>query len=240
MKNELKTLPKGDFKDLIYNGIAAGIGAIPHWGPAYAVLFGAVFTKPLEQKTEAFLKALVDQIVEVEKTVDKINNLVSSESFVASTAQAVTMALMTVSEEKRQALRNAVINSVKMKPSEDERLKYFITIQQLTPAHMRLLSFFADPYVFATVNSLNFELPTGMSSTIPAKNVMRGYEPEFVDILIRDLSNAGLLFQFESSITVNSGQSFANNLTNYGKKFYEFVSAPSATTSDAPAPDSAE
>jgi hypothetical protein len=59
---------------------------------------------------------------------------------------ASTIAMRTDREEKLRMLRNALINAVLPgAPEEHEQITFLRFVDELTPAHVRMLAFLADP-----------------------------------------------------------------------------------------------
>ena len=73
----------------------------------------------------------------------KLENLQASEQFVTIVAQATTIAIRTHQKEKLDSLRYAIENSA-LAPNNDEdlHLTFIRYIDELTPSHLSLLSFF--------------------------------------------------------------------------------------------------
>lgn len=67
-------------------------------------------------------------------------SLIDSESFTSALLQAAAAALKTSAKDKREALRNAVLNvAAGTAPDEDTQSLFLALVDALTPVHLRLL-----------------------------------------------------------------------------------------------------
>ena len=100
------------------------VSAIPAASGPLQVIFENVFSAPIEKRKQAWLEQLADVVTEVQKRVEGLTpeKLAANEAFITVTMQASQVAIRNHQQEKSQALRNAILNSVLRRPKEDAEL----------------------------------------------------------------------------------------------------------------------
>lgn len=153
--------------------------------------------------------------------------LAANPAFQASCIQAVQSAARTVETEKRDMLRNAVLNSVNMTVDETIRHLFMQYVDRLTATHVQLLRVFHEP-------SKDPELVMGTSSVsmgslsqlVDIKLPKLRGEPDITKALLADLESMSLL----DNAGLNTGMSrdglLASRTTKLGSSFLAFVSEP--------------
>jgi hypothetical protein len=228
MDGLLKKSP-GDIAHSVAKGI---ISAIPYAGGPLAVLFEEVFQKPLDKRRAAWLNTLADAIKELQEKVGDISldNLASNDMFITATIQASQVAQKTHQQEKLEALRNAVQNSVlPSAPEEDLQLLFLRYIDELTPWHLRVLSLLDSPEKWLNANGK--PLPGWGSGGV--SNLIEYAFPDlkgkraFYGLLVADLQARGML---EHGSILNSTMTgigiIQSRTTPMGKQFLNFISKP--------------
>ena len=221
-------VPKKEVLDRLHEATEAGLGLVPFAGSAVAGAFKAIIAKPLDKKMEQFLELLASQMVSMQTDINDLREALYSESFAASTVQAVQIAQHTVGLQKLQSLRNAAINTALLRPSEDRRVMFFNTLQSQAPVHLALLSFFGDPvgYLAGMARAdRDYPFKPNSGNAVLVQYVFRDYDEEFLKIAVTDLYNTGLIRGVKMGIEVRNGR-FNNILTKYGEEFLQFVSDP--------------
>lgn len=220
--------PKQTALDVFHELAQGAIGAIPFAGSPLASVFAVSVSKPLEKRRDDFFEALASQLVSLRTDVEEMKNFIDDDAFLAALPRGTAIALDTVSEEKRKLARNAIINSVLLKPSEDKRLIFFNHLQALSPIHFSVLSLFADPYAFELKNGKDYvkDLQPAYSTTVRLVDIFKGYDEQFLNIILSDLHDTGFTSQERNTITFNAGGAFSKNLTELGKEFLTFLEEP--------------
>jgi hypothetical protein len=119
-----------------------------------------------ERRMAAWLEDLAESVAALEERTDGLSfeKLAEDEGFVDAVVAATRAAQATHAQEKLDALRNGVLNTLGPDaPSLDEQARFFRLVEQFTPAHLRLLAFLDDPGpVFdpAGNRSFKFRVPT--------------------------------------------------------------------------------
>src|SRR5258708_825176 len=106
-----------------------------------------VLVPAIARRRDTWLKDLADGLEQLEKRVDsfKIKKLQNNEAFVSAVLDASRAAISTHKEDKREALRNAVLNiALGRGPHEDEAEMFLRCIEEFTPWHIRILACLDD------------------------------------------------------------------------------------------------
>jgi hypothetical protein len=180
---------------------AAGIGkalvaAIPYVGGPLVELLNLGLRPLLESRRDAFLSDLASQVASLEsRAFIRPDDLVRNEVFLDVALQATVAATKTRSTLKRDALRNAVINSLLPSAPEADVQEMFIGfVDAFTPSHLAVLGCLSrdpsrvDPH---TVSAQRAHIRVGelIEETIP---VMQG-KAALYEQLVLDLQARGLL-----------------------------------------------
>lgn len=156
------------------------------------------------------------------------DELVENEQFVDAVVTATRAAHATHQNAKLDALRNGVLNTLgPSAPSLDEQARFFRLIDEITPAHLKMLAFFADPKRWFDDHGLtrsNFMM--GGQAHILEEGI-----PEFAgrrdwyDLLAADLTRMRLSDPALHVVMTNEGVWSARN-TEMGNRFLAFVKDP--------------
>jgi len=121
----------------------AGIAAIPVIGGPINQLLSLVLTPAVGRRRDEWLKELADALDQMEKKVAgfRIEKLADDEAFVSATIQATLIAIGTHQREKREYLRNALLNIAKGITSDEIKQQVFLNaIEAFTPTHIKALN----------------------------------------------------------------------------------------------------
>lgn len=120
------------------------MGLVPIAGPILADLIGSRIRNEYQKNLEQWLKDLASDLKQVQ---DQSEKMYDEPEFVETLAAAAEAARKTAHQEKLDALKNAVLNAVdhETRPDEDLRLRFINYIDQMVPAHLRILQFYDDP-----------------------------------------------------------------------------------------------
>jgi hypothetical protein len=127
--------------DVVHIATKAGLSAIPIVGGPAAEIFAAIVQPPLERRRNEWIRDLGDRIEQLEKE-GRIHaeELQHNEPFVDTALQATTIALRNHQGEKREALRNAVLNAaLPGAPAADLQHFFLGLVDQFTTWHLRIL-----------------------------------------------------------------------------------------------------
>jgi hypothetical protein len=213
-------LPKATVGDAAHTIAKAGISAIPVIGGPATELFSTVIIPPLTKRREAWLQSLADGLDALEKKVDgfSVQSLANNEEFVTMVMEASHIAVRNHSQEKLEALRNAVLNSAVKSPDEyfQGLLLQFIAIA--TPWHFRVLAFYRDPESFVKKAGLKLESGDFLSSFVERIfPVLKGKDAFRLQIE-RDLLHFGLVLP--------EGAWYSERTTNTGDLVLKLIQSP--------------
>jgi hypothetical protein len=121
----------------------AGIAAIPVIGGPINQVLSLVLTPAVGRRRDEWLKELAHALDQMEKKVAgfRIEKLADNEAFVSATIQATLIAIGTHQREKREYLRNALLNVAKGITSDETKQQVFLNaIEAFTPTHIKALN----------------------------------------------------------------------------------------------------
>lgn len=192
-----------------------------------AVTFFSNFITPFMQKNrDKFFNDLKKDLEKLEKDFDrKISNVLNNEKVLSAILEAYPIALKEYQEEKRELLRNAILNiAMDIDVKEDIRSIYLRYIDELSPSHIKILQYFRNPKEFLVKNNIDSESIYSISS----RNLLGIFLPsmeEHLDQFVTDLISRGLLPRGE---WVHAGtMDFMDpHITDRGHDFLKFVESP--------------
>ena len=226
-----KKVPQATVADHAHSTGRAIVGSIPGVGAAAAELFNTVIQPPLELRRNKWLDEIAESLDKLEKTVEsfEIKSLVSNEQFVSAILHASQAALRTHQNEKREALRNAVLNvALEIFIDDDLQMIFLQMIDTLTPWHLRILKYFRDPEKhFQASASTRKQLLAGapanaLEQAFPELQNRRG----FYDQVVKDLYARGLVSIESLHVMMTPSGVYAARTTGTGNQFLDFVASP--------------
>ena len=133
-------------------------------------------------------------------------------------------------KEKREALKNAVLNSALPNPPDESRQQMFVgLIETLTVWHFRILRFFADPArVFQEQGKQapQYTLAGSLSQLLTTAYPELKNKRVLYDQIGKDSYNRGLLGT-DGFRTIMSGSGvYEKRATEMGEQFLKFISEP--------------
>lgn len=219
MSNKKNDLPERSGRDIAHSVTKAGLSALPIVGGPAAELFQNIVQPPLERRRVAWMADLGERLEELDKKGLNLENLKDNDQFISAAMHASQLALRTHSEEKRDALRNAVTNiAVGQAPEEAMQHVFLNFVDTLTELHIRILRLFQAPRPpqNITVGGLNRVLEHSMPEMKERRQVY--------DQLWRDLYLGGLV-NTDSLHTSMSGPGLSEKrTTRLGDEFLSFIS----------------
>lgn len=148
--------PEATLEDRLHTLVKAGIASIPVVGAAASELFTVILAPPLEKRRVEWMNDVAERLKELEERGElNLEDLQDNEIFITTVMQASQAAIRNHQSEKREALRNAVLNAALPHAPEESLQQYFITlIDTFTVEHIRLLDFFKDPQIWFQRNDV--------------------------------------------------------------------------------------
>lgn len=220
-----KQFPKSDGQDVAHTALKASLSAIPIIGGPVAELFTLVIAPPLQQRQAYWLNELATRVRNLEaKTQLTPEQLRDNPQFIDAVLSATQAGIKTSNREKREALQNAIINSVLADaPAPDVQQLYISLVDTLSPWHLRLLYLFKDPVAWFERKGLDF--PEVMMGSLDM--MVRSAFPETLEIDLpsvwRDLYNRGLANTDTLGGTMTGAGLRSSRLTDLGKGVVDFT-----------------
>ena len=201
-----------------------------------AVAFATAMGLAYNRRMSAWFDDVAEAITELQDRSDDwppLEDLADNDAFVDAVVAATRAAQGTAHQDKLQALRNGVLNSLGPNaPTADEQARFFRLVDQLTPSHLRLLTFLHDPgAAFAAAGVQRPDIAMGgRMSLLEQLPDFRNRPREWIDLLTKDLGDAGLT-NLGGLHTMQTGASLWTSATSgLGDRFLAFVTAPPQLT----------
>ncbi|HEV2385873.1 MAG TPA: hypothetical protein VGS20_01330 [Candidatus Acidoferrales bacterium] len=222
-----ESYPEPDGADTMQGIARAGLAAIPVFGGSVTEILSLVLAPAVQLRRDEWFRELADAVDRLEKRLDgfKIENLVQDDAFVSATIQATRIAVATHQREKREMLRNALLNIATGKgPREELQQVYLNAVGDFTASHVKVLQF-----LWKGNTALRPPITNYGQAIEQAHPELRG-QGDFVQHIMNDLRNRG--FSHLSGPSAAHPQHPA--ITNLGIEFLTFLSAPETQEPGAP------
>ena len=216
--------------DYAHASVRAALSTIPFVSGPLVELFNLIIAPPLEKRRDKWLCEIYEQLKKLERDIDgfKIENLQKNENFISVLLSATQIAMRNHQEEKLEALRNIVINSVfdnTATAHENFQQIYLNIIDRYTPLHILILRFIENPESFIPTyrgmktNELPFawDLRDAFKTTFPELHCI----DEYYEQIIRDLTSDGLI---KSEKVPKREKLMKPKVTELGNQFLDLIS----------------
>ena len=222
--------PERGAGDIAHTLARAGIASVPVIGGAAVELFQLVITPPLEKRREEWMREIGEALGDLEKNQGvRLEDLRANDAFVDTVLQASQIALRNSQEEKRQALKNAILHAALPNPPEQSLQQMFLSyIDVFTVWHLRLLSLFHDPQQWATKNNHKFTQSMGgsLSDILSSAFPELGSNRPLYDQIWNDLYSRSLVSTNGLHTMMTAQGLMARRTTDLGTKFLQFTMSP--------------
>lgn len=224
-------VPEATLKDRLHTLAKAGIASIPVAGAAASELFTVILAPPLEKRRIEWMNDVAEHLKELEERGElNLEDLQDNETFITTVMQASQAAIRNHQSEKREALRNAVLNAALPHAPEESIQQLFINqVDTFTVWHMRILDLFKEPPAWFERNGIT---PPDFSFTSSLEELITAAWPdlkdryEFLNVIIQELKTKGLYSGGELGTTMSGGGAFQKRTTKMGNSFLKFTTAP--------------
>lgn len=222
--------PKPEVGDAAHTLARAGISAIPVIGGVGVELFSAIVQPPLERRRNEWMKEIGDGLKSLEDAdLVRLADLSENDIFLDAVLSASQAAMRTSQDEKKKALRNAVLNAALPSPPEESRQQFFFHIIDIfTVWHLRLLKLFQDPAHWFIENEKEWPniaiggLDSILESAFPELQGQR----DFYDQIWKDINNYGLTRTPSLQSAMSTDGLKAQRASELGNEFLDFIEAP--------------
>jgi hypothetical protein len=223
--------PKPDAKDRAHAALRSALAAIPYGGGAAIELVSAIVTPSLERRKSEWMEQVGLGLSELEDHFEEfsVEHLLEDEEFVTALMHAVQSAIRNHHNEKRRALRNAVLNvAIGHKPEEDWQLLFLHFIDALTPWQVTLLPYFQNPRTYGEARGITYPDWSMGGPTQVLEHTFSELKNcrDFYDQLVKDMHARGLLSTDSLHITMTGQGMFQKATTEMGDKFVNFITSP--------------
>jgi hypothetical protein len=119
--------PEASGWDHAHLALKSALSAVPVVGGPAAELFAAIIAPPLARRRDQWLQDLAESLAALQEKVAGFSaeSLAQNEAFVSAALQASRAAIQTHHSEKREALRNALLNiAIGRAPDEDQQAMF--------------------------------------------------------------------------------------------------------------------
>jgi hypothetical protein len=223
--------PKTSAGDVAHAVAKAAIGSVPAYGSALAEAFQLIFGPPIEKRKVAWMEDVAEAIHKLEaadKTVAE--DLASNPVFLDTMMRASQAVLRTSQQDKRDALRNAVLNAALPHAPDETRQQIFINfVDTLTIWHLRILKLFADPrawYKAADRRPPEWHFSGSLAQLLTDAYPELAKEDKLNEKLFKDLYDAGLLSSSGFKTTMSGDGPLERRATELANQFLAFIADP--------------
>lgn len=195
--------------------------AIPGAGALISESLGAIVTYRNNKATTDWLEKLQMKVEQNAAILEHLQDPQKAEEFVAATLSACQAALRTHQEEKRIALRSAVLNTALAgNEGADERMIFIRFIDELTPSHLLILRIFRD----AGISGDSEDTEQIMENC--RKRGELPYDRDSFKLLLQDLQSRWLIVGDGASDTKIRTHDGIVRFTEVGRRFLKFIEEP--------------
>lgn len=213
-----KQAPKRSKGDTAHSVAKAGLSAIPMVGGAAAELFQNLVQPPLDRRRQEWMEYVGEELQRLDAEGFDLEQLQNDDRFISTVMQASQIAISTHEEERRDALRNAVLNTAQGQAPEEAKEHMFLQwIGTLSPLHIQILKVFQDPEPPGNMSmgGLNSVLESNFPNLCGRRDF---YDQVWADLYIRGLVNTDSLHA-----TMSGGGLAAKRTTGLADEFLRYV-----------------
>jgi hypothetical protein len=223
--------PEADELDTAHAVARVLLGALPIVGAPASELLNRIVAPPLERRRDEWMEDVGAALRKMEETGGlNLEALRDNPAFIDVAMQATQAALRTSREEKRAALRNALLNSAGPgAPDVQLQLVFVSIVDAFTDWHLTILSYFANPREWFQRN--NPEFRSNLTAGSPL-DILRYAYPEIVadralfGLVWNELYTRGLVNTSNLVVTMSAGGMWDKRTTPLGDKFLKYIDSP--------------
>ncbi|KAA0698539.1 hypothetical protein DTW90_12085 [Neorhizobium sp. P12A] len=233
-ESKLPDFPEEDARGIGYHVAQTALGSadivLPGAGYALQQIVGHLVGEPLAKRREEWFRLVGQAILDLQGTVEEFDpsSLSENEEFVSCVYEATHLAMKTHREFKRQALKNAIVNTA-LGFSLDETLRgrFISCIDRYSDAHIRVLSVLSNPRGYERCLTSARSMFAGSQSTvIRAEITNQEMSEEVFANVLQDLSQDRFIDGSLSGMMTGGESMLTKRTTETGDRFLKFVSNP--------------
>ncbi|MDR1873147.1 MAG: hypothetical protein LBS60_14710 [Deltaproteobacteria bacterium] len=231
--NSKSSYPKKKIRDYILPALKPAIAFFPLGGTVNELL-SSLIQPQLDKRKDEWCEYIGEALKNAIERIGKLEDITSNENFVDVAIQASRIALTTSAAEKREALKNAIINSLSTLSLDQFKQRTFISLlDQFNEFHILFLKILDNPNI--TGKTISFREPNGSYLLNPSfkQFIFKAYPElnkhgEFCSLIINDLFNKNLICVKDLLFPVIENDknifSCVKILTDLGSDFLHFIS----------------
>ncbi|MGD0976162.1 MAG: hypothetical protein ABR866_18925, partial [Candidatus Korobacteraceae bacterium] len=210
--------------------LAGGTRMQPQQSRKHGHLYATSMSHPL-----SYVPLFMRMCIEAKAEGFRVENLAQNEEFVSAAIQITRSVISTHKQEKREALRNALLNiALGRAPNEDMQQMFLSYLDSLTGWHIRILAFFRNPQEAlenAAKPTKAYQGPPNFYMGSPAQVMERMYpelkgQQAFYDQVVRDLFTRGLFSSDSLHGMMTVQGAIAKRTSDKGDEFLAFIANP--------------
>lgn len=214
----------------VHRTARAAMAAIPVLGGPLLETFNALIEPPMARRKTEWMIQVTEAINELyKKGVVTKTDLQENEKFFTTLVHASSIAIKNHQAEKREALRNAVINSALPDAPDDTTQQLFLNvIDSCTSWRLALLQLFQDPPQWAKKRQHQFPnlMMGGLSHIIESAFPQLKGQQELYRLIWQELYRDGFISSDSVAGMMSGSGLMAKRTTDLGDKFLSFISEP--------------
>lgn len=231
MSKDSLSPPEAKSADHLHTLTRAGISAIPIVGGPGVELFNMLVTPSLDKRRQEWMDSVAEGLKKLEESHGNLlDDLKSDDGFIDTVMQASQAAVRNSQQEKKDALRNAVLNSaLQSRPDESRRSMFVGWIETYTPWHLRMLKLFANPVAWFQENGRQppqYVISSSLSGLLTDAYPELKHERGFYDKVAKDLYNDGLIKSDGLHVMMSASGAYEMRATPLGDEFLRFITDP--------------
>lgn len=242
-QERLQSMPEATLPERVEESVRAAGGGlmgamVPGIGDAVATFLGGFFPSIRKRREDAWFNDLRGALNELARHAVRVEDLKDNEAFHDIVCAASQAAMRTHLEEKRRALRNAIVNAaLPDAPMESKQHMFVRLIEDLQDIHLHLLDLLANPQAYFASRNMQLPVhngPVGMfydaessnaslrAVTLLAFDTYRG-QSELLDLVLAELNRRGLVTSTNLIVPCRRDEGIASQL---GLEFLRFIRDP--------------
>jgi hypothetical protein len=207
---------------------AAAISMIPVFGGPAVIALQRLVGPVVNRRREEWFTGVYDDLRLLEEKVGRLaTDLAQDPEFVDALLQAGRSAMSTASREKRESLRNAVLNvAAGQTPGGDIQQMLFRYVDELTPTHLRILGLISEKGRHCQVSRTAEEEARPLADYISLEMPELSAGDSLADVFCADLVRRGLLLDVPRGGGLLRTPMALLETTGLGGQFLELVKSP--------------
>ncbi len=226
-KKKVIKAPEKSSGDRIHAILKGAVAGAPLVGGVASELLSMIFGPPLEKRSQQWREEVSEVINElVSNRGIAVEELQNNDQFVSVVANATQIATRNHQQEKIEALKNALLNSVISETIEESLQNLFLSyIDTLTVWHIKILRAFRNPQ--QTQQGGRYS----STSSSPSQVLLEIYpdlngKRDFYDLIWKDLFSRGLVGLENLHVMMTPSGAYGKQTTKTGEMFIDFISTP--------------